>query len=76
MHCRIDSASRWLSTYRSRRADETETPLQEETRLADEKMEAEIAKLQSDPNVKTLQDMFGAELKTVSVQILDAPRND
>ncbi|MGI9220750.1 MAG: DNA polymerase III subunit gamma/tau [Woeseiaceae bacterium] len=53
-----------------------ETPLQEESRRADEKMEAEIAKLQSDPNVKTLQDMFGAELKTESVQILDAPRND
>jgi DNA polymerase-3 subunit gamma/tau len=53
-----------------------ETPLQEETRLADEKIEAAIATLESDPNVKTLKDMFGAELKTESVELLDATRND
>lgn len=53
-----------------------ETPLQEETRIADEKIEAAIASLESDPNVKTLQDMFGAELKTDSVELLDALQND
>ena len=52
-----------------------ETPLQEESRLADEKIEAAIATLESDPNVKTLKDMFGAELKTDSVEILDAAPN-
>ena len=49
---------------------------QEESRLADEKMEAEIAKLESDPNVQTLKDMFGATLKADTVQIIDAPGNE
>ena len=53
-----------------------ETPLQEETRRADEKIEAAIATLESDPNVKTLKEMFGAELKTDSVELLDASPND
>lgn len=53
-----------------------ETPLQEESRLADEKIEAAIAALESDPNVKSLKDMFGAELKTDSVEILDRTSQD
>jgi len=53
-----------------------ETPLQEESRLADEKIVAAIATLESDPNVKSLQDMFGAELKTDSIEILDNSQKD
>ncbi|MGI9201666.1 MAG: DNA polymerase III subunit gamma/tau [Woeseiaceae bacterium] len=53
-----------------------ETPLQEESRRADEKIEAAIATLESDPNVKSMVDMFGAELKTDSVELLDASQRD
>ena len=45
-----------------------ETPVQEESRMADERHEAARASLESDPNVRTLQDMFGAELKTDSIE--------
>jgi DNA polymerase-3 subunit gamma/tau len=48
-----------------------ETPMQEETRHADEKIEAAIASLEADPNVKALKDMFGAKLKPESVELLD-----
>lgn len=50
---------------------ETETPLQEESRLADEELDAAVASLESDPNIKTLKEMFGAELKADSVEILN-----
>ncbi len=53
-----------------------ETPLQEETRRADEKIEEAIATLESDPNVKSLKDMFGAELNTDSIELINATRND
>jgi len=53
-----------------------ETPLQEESRRADEKIEAAIATLESDPNVKSMVDMFGAELKTESVELLEASQSD
>jgi DNA polymerase-3 subunit gamma/tau len=52
------------------------TPLQEESRLADEKIDAAIATLESDPNVKTLKDMFGAELKRDSIELLDVLPQD
>ena len=47
-----------------------ETPLQGETRRADEKIEAALATLESDPNVKSLKDMFGAELKADSIELI------
>ena len=50
-----------------------ESPLQEESRQADERFEAERVKLEADPNVQTLKDMFGAELKTESIK-LNNPR--
>jgi DNA polymerase-3 subunit gamma/tau len=53
-----------------------ETPLQEETRRADEKIEAAIATLESDPNVKSLKDMFGAELNADSIELLNDTQND
>ena len=48
-----------------------ETPHQEESRLADERIEAARISLESDPNVKTLKSMFGAELKTDSIELLN-----
>ncbi len=47
-----------------------ETPLQTESRLADEKLEEARQTLEDDPNVKTLKSMFGAELKTDTIEIL------
>ena len=49
---------------------ERETPLQEEARLVDEKLEAARQSLEADPNVMALKDMFGAELKTDSIEIV------
>jgi len=53
-----------------------ETPLQEETRRADEKIEAALATLESDPNVKSLKDMFGAELNADSIELINGTQND
>ncbi len=47
-----------------------ETPMQEEARRVDEKLEAARASLESDPNVKALQDMFGAQLNPESIELL------
>jgi DNA polymerase-3 subunit gamma/tau len=47
-----------------------ETPIQEEARRVDEKIEAARASLESDPNVKALQDMFGAQLNPDSIELL------
>ena len=49
-----------------------ETPLQGETRRADEKIEAALATLESDPNVKSLKDMFGAELNADSIELIES----
>jgi DNA polymerase-3 subunit gamma/tau len=53
-----------------------ETPLQGDSRRENEKMEAARMSLESDPNVKALQDMFGAELKTESIEIINPSQND
>jgi DNA polymerase-3 subunit gamma/tau len=52
-----------------------ETPVQEEHRLADEEIEAARVSLESDPNVQALKDMFGAELRTDSIEILQPPKS-
>ena len=49
----------------------TETPQQQENRAVDERYAAARASLEADPNVKTLQTMFGAELKTDSIKPVD-----
>jgi len=49
---------------------EKETPMQAEVRRVDEKIEAARQSLEADPNVKALKDMFGAELKTDSIEIV------
>ena len=53
-----------------------ETPVQEECRRADEKLEAARVSLESDPNVQALKDMFGAELKTESIELINGSSND
>ena len=54
----------------------TETPVQEESRLADEEVAAARASLESDPNVQALKDMFGAELKADSIELINKPVTD
>ena len=51
-------------------AESVETPVQEEHRLADEKIEAARVSLESDPNIQALKDMFGAEMKNDSIELL------
>ncbi len=53
-----------------------ETPMQEETRLADERIEAARESLESDPNVQALKNMFDAELKTDSIELINPTQND
>ena len=53
-----------------------ETPLQQESRQADERIEAARASLESDPNVQALKNMFDAELKTDSIELINPPQND
>jgi len=44
------------------------TPIQEEARRVDAKYEAARAAIEADPNVKAMQDMFGAELNPDSIE--------
>ena len=57
-------------------ADAGETPVQEESRMADERMEAARQTLEADPNVQALKNMFGAELKTDSIELINPPQSD
>jgi len=56
--------------------DAPETPLQQESRIADERLEAARQKLEADPNVKALKDMFGAEIKAESIELINSPQSD
>jgi DNA polymerase-3 subunit gamma/tau len=53
-----------------------ETPQEQENRVADERLVAAQKSLESDPNVQTLKNIFGAELKTDSIEPLDSSRSD
>ena len=53
-----------------------ETPTQERVRIADERLDAARASLEADPNVQTLKNMFGAELKADSIELLNSPQSD
>jgi DNA polymerase-3 subunit gamma/tau len=44
------------------------TPMQEEARRVDAQYEAARAAIEADPNVKTMQDLFGAELNPDSIE--------
>ena len=52
-------------------AGEAETPIQEEARRQDERLEAARESLEADPNVQALRDMFGARLNPDSVEPVD-----
>ncbi len=49
---------------------EAETPLKAEHRMADERLEAARKSLESDPNVQTLKNMFGGELRNDTIKPL------
>ncbi|MGB5510608.1 MAG: DNA polymerase III subunit gamma/tau [Woeseiaceae bacterium] len=53
-----------------------ETPLQEESRLADEQLEAARQTLEADPNVQAMKNMFGAEIKPESIEITNPSQSD
>ena len=55
---------------------EVESPMQEESRQADERFAAEREKLEADPNVQALKSMFGAELSAESIKLNNPPQND
>ena len=52
---------------------ESETPMQEEARRGDEKLQAARSSLEADPNVRALKDMFGAELRPESIELIPEP---
>ena len=49
-----------------------ETPIQEQARRSDERLEAARESLEADPNVKALRDMFGAQLNPDSIEPIDS----
>jgi DNA polymerase-3 subunit gamma/tau len=51
-----------------------ETPVQQESRMADEMLEQARQSLEADPNVQTLKNMFGAELKTETIEIISGDK--
>ncbi len=55
-------------------AAHSETPLQQDSRMADEKLEEARQELEADPNVQTLKTMFGAELKTDTIELLSGDK--
>jgi DNA polymerase-3 subunit gamma/tau len=55
---------------------EIESPMQTESRRADERLAAERAKLEADPNVQALKDLFGAELNAESIRLHSPPQSD
>ncbi|MGB5581944.1 MAG: DNA polymerase III subunit gamma/tau [Woeseia sp.] len=50
---------------------DVETPLQAEARAVDEKLAAARESLEADPNVRALQDMFGATLNADTIEIVN-----
>jgi len=53
-----------------------ETPLQAESRMADEQLETARQVLEADPNVQRLKEMFGAELKKDSIELINPTQSD
>jgi DNA polymerase III subunit gamma/tau len=51
-----------------------ETPIQQESRMADEEIDEARQKLEADPNVQALKNMFGAELKTDTIEIISGDK--
>jgi DNA polymerase-3 subunit gamma/tau len=57
-------------------AAKAESPMQAASRQADEHFAAERAKLEADPNVQALKNMFGAELNTESIKLNNPSQGD
>jgi len=57
-------------------APEKETPVQQESRKSDEQYAAARESLESDPNVQAMKDLFGAELKTESIEPINPTQTD
>ena len=55
-------------------SEAAETPVQQESRMADEELEEARLKLEADPNVQALKSMFGAELKTDTIEIISGDK--
>jgi len=53
-----------------------ETPVQEKSRMEGERYEAAKASLEADPNIKTLQTMFGAELKADTIEPINPSQSE
>ena len=82
---RKDALSKALSDHYGERlkvevelgvAEEKETPIQKQERVADEQIEAARQSLEADPNVQTLKNMFGAELRTDSIEPINPSQSD
>lgn len=52
----------------------TETPLQQESRMADARLEEARRTLEADPNIQALKTMFGAELQADSIEIISGDK--
>ena len=53
-----------------------ETPVQEESRIADERLEEARQTLEADPNVQAMKSMFGAEIKPETIELINPPQSD
>jgi DNA polymerase-3 subunit gamma/tau len=53
-----------------------ETPMQEESRIANERMEVARQRLEADPNVRAMKSMFGAEIKPETIELINPSRSD
>jgi DNA polymerase-3 subunit gamma/tau len=75
-----DVLSEWfgerLSVDISMGAAASETPVQQESRLADERMEAARLELEADPNVQAMKSIFGAEIKPETIELISPSRSD
>lgn len=55
-------------------SEAAETPIQQESRMADEQLEEARKDLEADPNVQAMKNMFGAELKTDTIEIISGDK--
>jgi len=55
-------------------SEAAETPVQQESRMADKQLEEARQTLEEDPNVQALKNMFGAELKTDTIEIISGDK--
>ncbi len=44
--------------------------------MADERIEAARQRLEADPNVQAMKDIFGAELKTETIELMNPSQSD